>query len=105
MPPGFARSSRSISTRCASQALSAATPLIGWVLVVMSYLARRGFSNLFHIRVPVNVAATLTTLLVFEVLWVTPGLRTAAAAALLVACSPVLFIISGAPSQPGSLEP
>ena len=70
-------------------------PLIGWLLIVLNHLARFGFSFPFLIRVPASVADVVTTVLIFEMLRVRRGLRAATAAAILVACSPVLFIISG----------
>jgi hypothetical protein len=70
-------------------------PLIGWMLVVINHLVSHGLSFPFLIRVPASVADVVTTLLIFEMLRVRRGLREATAAALLVACSPVLFIISG----------
>ena len=70
-------------------------PLIGWLLVVVNHLVRLGFSFPFLIRVPASVADVVTTVLIFEMLRVRRSLRAATAAALLVACSPVLFIISG----------
>ena len=70
-------------------------PLIGWMLLVMNHLTRLGFSFPFLIRVPASVADVVTTLLIFEMLRARRSLREATAAALLVACSPVLFIISG----------
>ena len=70
-------------------------PLIGWMLLVMNHLVRHGFSFPFLIRVPASVADLVTTLLIFEMLRARRSLREATAAALLVACSPVLFIVSG----------
>jgi hypothetical protein len=70
-------------------------PLIGWLLLVVNHLTRLGFSIPFLIRVPASVADLVTTLLIFEMLRARRSLRAATAAALLVACSPVLFIISG----------
>ena len=70
-------------------------PLIGWMLVAINYLDSHGFTLPFLIRVPASVADVGTTLLIFELIRVRRSLREATAAALLVACSPVLFIISG----------
>jgi len=70
-------------------------PLIGWMLVVINDLVSHRFNFPFLIRVPASVADVVTTLLIFELLRVRRSLREATAAALLVACSPVLFIISG----------
>jgi 4-amino-4-deoxy-L-arabinose transferase-like glycosyltransferase len=70
-------------------------PLIGWLLLVVNHLTRLGLSIPFLIRVPASVADLVTALLIFEMLRAGRGLRAATAAALLVACSPVLFIISG----------
>jgi Gpi18-like mannosyltransferase len=70
-------------------------PLIGWMLVVVNHLVWHGFSFPFLIRLPASVADMVTTLVIFELLRVWRNLREATAAALLVACSPVLFIISG----------
>ena len=70
-------------------------PLIGWMLVVMNHLVWHGLAFPFLIRVPASVADVVTTLLIFEMLRARRSLREATAAALLVAFSPVLFIISG----------
>ncbi len=70
-------------------------PLIGWMLVGINHLVSHGFTVPFLIRVPASVADVVTTLLVFEMLRARRSLLEATAAALLVACSPVLFIISG----------
>ena len=70
-------------------------PLIGWMLLLVNHLVRLGFSFPFLIRVPASVADVVTTLLIFEMLRARRSIREATAAALLVACSPVLFIISG----------
>jgi 4-amino-4-deoxy-L-arabinose transferase-like glycosyltransferase len=70
-------------------------PLIGWLLVAVNHLVRLGFSVPFLIRLPASVADVVTALLIFEMLRFRRSLRAATAAALLVACSPVLFIISG----------
>jgi hypothetical protein len=70
-------------------------PLIGWLLVVVNHLRPLGLSIPFLIRVPASVADLVTTFLIFEMLRVRRPLRVATAAAIAVACSPVLFIISG----------
>jgi 4-amino-4-deoxy-L-arabinose transferase-like glycosyltransferase len=70
-------------------------PLIGWMLLVMNHLVAPGIPFPFLIRVPASVADVVTSLLIFEMLRARRSLREATAAALLVACSPVLFIISG----------
>jgi hypothetical protein len=70
-------------------------PLVGWMLLVMNHLVRLGFSFPFLIRVPASVADVATTLLIFEMLRARRSLGQATGAALLVACSPVLFVISG----------
>jgi Dolichyl-phosphate-mannose-protein mannosyltransferase len=70
-------------------------PLIGWMLLAMNHLVRLGFSFPFLIRVPASAADVVTTLLIFEMLRARRSLGRATAAALLVAGSPVLFIISG----------
>jgi 4-amino-4-deoxy-L-arabinose transferase-like glycosyltransferase len=70
-------------------------PLIGWMLLVMNHLVEPGISFPFLIRLPASVADVVTSLLIFEMLRARRSLREATAAALLVACSPVLFIISG----------
>lgn len=70
-------------------------PLIGWMLLVMNHLVELGISFPFLIRVPASIADVVTSLLTFELLRARRSLREATAAALLVVCSPVLFIISG----------
>ena len=96
-----------ICTRCPSQtwtphskpavlaALYNHPPLIGCLLVAVNHLVRLGFSLPFLIRAPACIADAVTTLLIFELLRRRRSLRAATAAAMLVACSPVLFIISG----------
>lgn len=70
-------------------------PLIGWMLVAVNGLTRLGSSIPFLIRAQSSIADLVTALLIFEMLRAERGLRVATAAAILVACSPVLFIISG----------
>jgi 4-amino-4-deoxy-L-arabinose transferase-like glycosyltransferase len=70
-------------------------PLVGWMLAAMNHLAGIGATIPFLIRAQSSIADVVTVLLVFEMLRAGRGLRAATAAALLVAVSPVLLIISG----------
>src|SRR5258708_30932165 len=62
------------------------------MLLVMNHLVRLGFAFAFVIRVPASVADVVTQRLSFEMLRARRSLGQATAAALLVACSPVLFM-------------
>ena len=70
-------------------------PLIGWMLVAVNAIADRGPSVRFLIRVPACVADLGSIVLVFELLRTRRGLNEATIAAVIVALSPVLFVISG----------
>jgi 4-amino-4-deoxy-L-arabinose transferase-like glycosyltransferase len=70
-------------------------PLIGWMLVGISRLVSLGIPFRFLIRVPASLADIVTVLLVFELVRSRRSLNEATAAAVLVACSPVLIIVSG----------
>jgi Dolichyl-phosphate-mannose-protein mannosyltransferase len=71
-------------------------PLVGWMLLAINWLFDHGVASLpFLIRVPACLADFVTVLLVFELVRLRRPPRAAAVAAGLVACSPVLFIVSG----------
>jgi uncharacterized membrane protein len=71
-------------------------PLAGWLLVAINWvLDHHILSFPFLIRVPACLADFATALLVFELVRLTRRARPAAIAAILVACSPVLFVVSG----------
>ena len=71
-------------------------PLAGWMLEAINWLLDRGITSFqFLIRVPACLADFVTALLVFELVRVVRPAREAAIAAVLVVCSPVLFVISG----------
>ncbi len=71
-------------------------PLMGWLLVLLRWLEAHGVSHVaFMIRVPASFADIVTALLIFELVRVRRSLREATAAAVMVLCSPALFIISG----------
>lgn len=70
-------------------------PLIGWFLVAVNAISSHGPSFRFLIRVPASVADLATALVVFELVRVRHGLGEATAAAIVVALSPVLIVISG----------
>ena len=72
-------------------------PLIGWWLAGVDQLSSHvpWLTVRFLVRVPAVLAGILSTLLVFELLRSRRSLREATVAAVLVACSPVLFTISG----------
>jgi Dolichyl-phosphate-mannose-protein mannosyltransferase len=70
-------------------------PLIGWFLVAVNAAASHGPSLRFLIRVPASLADVVTALLVFELVRVRRGPAEATLAGTVVACSPVLIVISG----------
>jgi Gpi18-like mannosyltransferase len=72
-------------------------PLIGWWLAGVDQLSSHvpWLTVRFLVRVPAVLADVLCTLLIFELLRGRRSLREATVAAALVACSPVLFVISG----------
>jgi hypothetical protein len=71
--------------------------LIGWWLAGVDRLSLLvpWLTVRFLVRVPAVLADVLCTLLIFELLRGRRSLREASVAAALVACSPVLFVISG----------
>jgi uncharacterized membrane protein len=71
-------------------------PLAGWLLVAINWiLDHHVLSFEFLIRVPACLADFATALLVFELMRLARSQRQAAIAAILVICSPVLFVVSG----------
>jgi Dolichyl-phosphate-mannose-protein mannosyltransferase len=70
-------------------------PPMGWVLMALNQLTDLGLPFRFLIRLPACLADVGSTFLVFELLRRRATLRTAFAGAMVVAVSPVLFIISG----------
>jgi len=71
-------------------------PLAGWMLLAINWLLDRGITSFpFLIRVPACLADFVTVVLVFELVRLARPARQAATAAILVAFSPVLFVISG----------
>jgi uncharacterized membrane protein len=71
-------------------------PLAGWLLVAINWvLDHHVLSFPFLIRVPACLADFVTALLVFELVRRARPAREAAIAGVLVACSPVLFVVSG----------
>lgn len=72
-------------------------PLTSYLLEVINWLVARGVGDVpFLIRVPASLADVVTAVVVFELVRQWRGrLVEATAAGLLVACSPVLFVISG----------
>jgi hypothetical protein len=70
-------------------------PLTGMLLVLLTWLTKYGLSFRFLIRVPAIVADVVTCVLVFELVRIRRSLIEATFAGLVVACSPVLVIISG----------
>ncbi len=71
-------------------------PLTGWLLVAINWvLDQHVLSFEFLIRAPACLADFATVLIVFELVRLARPPRPAAIAAVLVACSPVLFVISG----------
>jgi uncharacterized membrane protein len=71
-------------------------PLAGWMLAAINWLLDHGIGSFpFLIRVPACLADFGTALLVFELVRLVRPVRQAAIAAILVVCSPVLFVVSG----------
>jgi 4-amino-4-deoxy-L-arabinose transferase-like glycosyltransferase len=70
-------------------------PLIGWVLVAVNRISHHGLAFRFLIRVPASVADVLTALIVFELVRLRRSVTEATAAAVIVAVSPVLIVVSG----------
>ncbi|MDQ7908852.1 glycosyltransferase family 39 protein [Phytohabitans sp. ZYX-F-186] len=71
-------------------------PLTSYLLQVISWLEFHGVGDVpFLIRVPATLADVVTTLVVFELVRRRRGIAEATAAGVLVACSPVLIVISG----------
>jgi predicted membrane-bound dolichyl-phosphate-mannose-protein mannosyltransferase len=71
-------------------------PLAGWYLLAINWLLDHHVTSFpFLIRLPACLADFVTALLVFELVRLGRSPRDAAVAAVLVALSPVLFVISG----------
>jgi Dolichyl-phosphate-mannose-protein mannosyltransferase len=70
-------------------------PLIGWFLVAVNAISSHGPSLRFLIRVPASVADAVTAVLVFEFVRLRRSLNEATAAAVVIAISPVMYVISG----------
>ena len=71
-------------------------PLAGWMLAAINWLLDHHITSFpFLIRVPACLADFVTALLVFELVRLVRPARGAAIAAVLVICSPVLFVVSG----------
>jgi uncharacterized membrane protein len=71
-------------------------PLAGWLLAAINWILDHHILSFpFLIRVPACLADFVTALLVFELVRLARPARQAAIAAVLVACSPVLFVVSG----------
>ena len=71
-------------------------PLAGWLLAAINWVLDHDVLSFpFLIRVPACLADFVTALLVFELVRVARPARQAAIAAVLVVCSPVLFVVSG----------
>jgi uncharacterized membrane protein len=70
-------------------------PLAGWLLVAINWVLDHDVLSFpFLIRVPACLADFATALLVFELVRLGRPARQAAIAAVLVVCSPVLFVVS-----------
>jgi hypothetical protein len=79
-----------------SPALYNHPPLTSYLLEVINRLVAGGVGDVpFLIRVPASISDLITAVVVFELVRRWRGLAEATAAGLLVACSPVLFVISG----------
>ncbi len=71
-------------------------PLTGWMLWALNGLAGHHVASFtFLIRAPASIADLFTGVLVFELMRARRSARIAAASAVLVTWSPVLFVISG----------
>jgi 4-amino-4-deoxy-L-arabinose transferase-like glycosyltransferase len=71
-------------------------PLAGWMLLGINWVLDHHITSFpFLIRVPACLADFVTALLVFELVRLVRPMKTAAIAAVLVVCSPVLFVVSG----------
>jgi len=70
-------------------------PLIGWFLVAVNAVAAHGPSLPFLIRMPATIADVVTALLVFELVRLHRDLTEATLAGIVLACTPVLMVISG----------
>jgi hypothetical protein len=71
-------------------------PLAGWMLAAINWLLDHGIGTFpFLIRLPACLADFGTAVLVFELVRLVRPVRQAAIAAILVVCSPVLFVVSG----------
>src|SRR5579864_4963711 len=71
-------------------------PLTGWMLAAINWLLDRGVTSFpFLIRLPACVADFVTVVLVFELVRFRRPAKESAIAAVLVAWSPVLFVVSG----------
>jgi Glycosyltransferase family 87 len=70
-------------------------PLIGYFLELIGAGTHVGLAANFSIRAVASVADVATAVLVFELLRTRRGLRKATFAGVVVACSPILLIISG----------
>jgi hypothetical protein len=70
-------------------------PLISWWLAGVNAVSAHGLSLRFLIRVPASVADIATALIVFELIRHRRSLNEAAVAGVVVAFTPVLFVISG----------
>src|SRR5688572_2875685 len=70
-------------------------PLAGWLLEAINWVLDHDVLSFpFLIRAPACLADFATALLVFELVRIARPARQAATAAVLVACSPVLFVVS-----------
>ncbi len=71
-------------------------PLAGWLLVVLNWLTDHGFGGFSTLmRMPASLADIATALVVFELVLTTRSVRQAGVAALAVALSPILIVVSG----------
>ena len=71
-------------------------PLSGWLLVAINWLTDHGLGTFpTLIRVPACLADVATAVLVFELVRLTRSVRQATIAAILVAISPILIVVSG----------
>src|SRR5262245_44057272 len=71
-------------------------PLAGWLLLAINWLLDHHVTSFqFLIRVPACLADFVTIVLVFELVRLVRPVREAAISSVLVAWSPVLFVISG----------
>lgn len=70
-------------------------PLTGWILLVLGWLSHHGMPFRLLIRLPATFADIITTILVYKLIRARRPAHEATLAAVMLALSPVLLVISG----------